>query len=61
MKFRDRWEKLKESSRRKKEARAAAERTSVANDRIEEDPEAEAEAEKEDLRPRKHTEGPVSS
>ena len=61
VKFRDRWEKLKESSRRKKEARAAAERTSVANVPIEEDPEAEAEAEKEDLKPRKHTEGPVLS
>ncbi|KAJ3556643.1 hypothetical protein NM688_g1918 [Phlebia brevispora] len=61
VKFRDRWEKLKESSRRKKEARAAAGHTSVANERIEEEPEAEAAAEKEDERPRKHTEGPILS
>ena len=61
MKFRDRWEKLKESSRRKKEARAAAGHTNVANERIEEDPEAEAAAEKEeDTRPRKHSEGPIA-
>lgn len=60
MKFRERWEKLKESSKRKKEARAAG-HTSVANERIEEDPEAEAAAEKEeDIRPRKHTEGPIA-
>ncbi|KAF7791253.1 hypothetical protein EIP86_002267 [Pleurotus ostreatoroseus] len=61
VKFRDRWEKLKESSRRKKEARAAAGHTNVANERIEEDPEAEAAAEKEeDTRPRKHSEGPIA-
>ncbi|KAI0685481.1 hypothetical protein BC835DRAFT_1408815 [Cytidiella melzeri] len=48
VKFRERWEKLKESAKRKKEAKAAAETTSVVNDRIDEDPEAEAEAEEAD-------------
>lgn len=48
VKFRERWEKLKESAKKKKEAKAAAETTSVVNDRIEEDPEAEAEAERAD-------------
>lgn len=52
-KYRERWEKLKESARRKKQAKAAAEGTSVVNDRIEEDPEAEAEAEQDDLRPQR--------
>ena len=61
VRFRERWEKLKESAKRKKEAKAAAETTNVVGQRIEEDPEAEAEAEKEDLKPRKHTEGPVLS
>ncbi|PSS37410.1 hypothetical protein PHLCEN_2v746 [Hermanssonia centrifuga] len=57
-KFRERWEKLKESAKKKKEAKVAAEATNVVNDRIDEDPEAEAEAERDDLRPRKHTELP---
>ncbi|KAI0340603.1 hypothetical protein BDW22DRAFT_1360007 [Trametopsis cervina] len=48
VKFRERWEKLKDSAKRKKEAKAAAETTSVVNDRIDEDPEAEAEAERAD-------------
>ncbi|CAL1704150.1 unnamed protein product [Somion occarium] len=48
-KFRERWERLKETAKRKKQARAAAEATSVVNDRIEEDPEAEAQAEQDDL------------
>ncbi|KAI0083994.1 hypothetical protein BDY19DRAFT_987710 [Irpex rosettiformis] len=48
VKFRDRWEKLKESAKRKKEAKAVAETTSVVNDRIDEEPEAEAAAEQAD-------------
>ena len=55
-KYRERWEKLKESARKKKQAKAAAESTSVVNDRIDEDPEAEAEAERDDFRPQKQTE-----
>ena len=47
VKFRERWDKLKESARKKKQAKATAESTSVVNDRIEEDPEAEAELEVE--------------
>jgi hypothetical protein len=50
-KYRERWEKLKESARKKKQAKAVAEGTSVVNDRIEEEPEAEAEAERDDLHP----------
>lgn len=44
-KFRERWEKLKESAKRKKEAKAAAmdATTSVARERIVEEPEAEEE------------------
>jgi len=53
VKFRERWEKLKESAKRKKQARAAAEGTSVASDRIEEEPEAEEEAERDDIQRRK--------
>ena len=48
VKFRERWEKLKESAKRKKQAKAAAEATNVVADRIDEEPEAEAEAEKND-------------
>lgn len=55
-KYRERWEKLKESARKKKQAKATAESTNVVNDRIEEEPEAEAEAERDDLRPQKQTE-----
>lgn len=51
VRFRERWEKLKESAKRKKEAKAAADATNVVGDRIDEDPEAEAEAERADLRP----------
>ncbi|KAH9934881.1 uncharacterized protein B0H18DRAFT_951400 [Fomitopsis serialis] len=47
VRFRERWEKLKESAKRKKVAKAAAEATNIVNERIEEDPEAEAEAEKD--------------
>ncbi|GBE82488.1 hypothetical protein SCP_0408720 [Sparassis crispa] len=57
VRFRERWEKLKESAKRKKEAKAAAENTSIVGDRIDEEPEAEAEAEKDDLHPRKQSEG----
>ena len=47
-KFRERWEKLKESAKRKRDAKAAAQvEESGARDRIEEDPEAEAAAEKQ--------------
>ncbi|EKM55682.1 uncharacterized protein PHACADRAFT_256475 [Phanerochaete carnosa HHB-10118-sp] len=55
-KYRERWEKLKESARKKKQAKATADTTNVVNDRIEEEPEAEAEAERDDLRPQKQAE-----
>lgn len=43
-KFRERWEKLKESAKRKKEAKVAAEvATAGVRDRIVEEPEAEEE------------------
>ena len=43
-KFRERWDKLKESARRKREAKAAAEaHGGLVHERIDEDPEAEAE------------------
>jgi hypothetical protein len=43
-KFRERWEKLKESAKRKKEAKVAAEVAMTgARDRIVEEPEAEEE------------------
>jgi len=43
-KFRERWDKLKESARRKREAKAAAEmHGGPVHERIDEDPEAEAE------------------
>lgn len=42
VKFRERWEKLKESAKRKKESRAAAEAVQTAvRERIAEEPEAE--------------------
>jgi hypothetical protein len=45
-KFRERWDKLKESARRKREAKAAAETHSPSvHERIDEEPEAEAELE----------------
>ncbi|KAI9508483.1 hypothetical protein F5148DRAFT_1299275 [Russula earlei] len=45
-KFRERWDKLKESARRKREAKAAAEaHNSPVHERIDEEPEAEAEQE----------------
>ena len=50
VRFRERWEKLKESAKRKKEAKAAAETTNVVGQRIEEDHEAEAAAERDDAR-----------
>jgi len=44
VKFRERWDKLKESAKRKKEAKAAAEAaTAGVRERIVEDPEAEEE------------------
>jgi len=44
IKFRERWDKLKESAKRKKDAKAAAEvAKSGVRERIDEDPEAEAE------------------
>ncbi|KAH8107203.1 hypothetical protein BXZ70DRAFT_282945 [Cristinia sonorae] len=49
VKFRERWDKVKESHKRKKQAQAAAEATSVVKDRIQEEPEAEAQAERDDL------------
>ncbi|OSD02865.1 hypothetical protein PYCCODRAFT_1435151 [Trametes coccinea BRFM310] len=48
VRFRERWEKLKESAKRKKEAKAAAESTNVVSERIEEEPEAEAAAEEDE-------------
>jgi len=42
-KFRERWEKLKDSAKRKKEAKAVAEMASAGVDRIVEEPEAEEE------------------
>ncbi|KAI1787929.1 hypothetical protein LXA43DRAFT_895593 [Ganoderma leucocontextum] len=48
VRFRERWEKLKESAKRKKEAKTAAETTNVIGQRIEEDPEAEAAAERDE-------------
>jgi hypothetical protein len=45
-KFRERWDKLKESARRKREAKTAAEAQSApVHERIDEEPEAEAEQE----------------
>ncbi|KAH7889763.1 hypothetical protein F5I97DRAFT_1997047 [Phlebopus sp. FC_14] len=44
--FRERWEKLKESAKRKKDAKAAAAKTSVG-DRIQEEPEVEQELDEE--------------
>jgi hypothetical protein len=45
-KFRERWDKLKESAKRKREAKAAAESQSgPVYERIDEEPEAEAEQE----------------
>jgi len=47
-KFRERWDKLKESARRKREAKAAAEaQNAPVHERIDEDPEAEAEQDAE--------------
>ena len=56
VRFRERWEKLKESAKRKKEAKAAAETTNVVGQRIEEDPEAEAAAERDDAKGSKSVE-----
>ncbi|PCH38330.1 hypothetical protein WOLCODRAFT_136176 [Wolfiporia cocos MD-104 SS10] len=50
VRFRERWEKLKESAKRKKEAKAAAEATNIVGERIDEEPEAEEEAERDDAR-----------
>jgi len=61
VRFRERWEKLKESAKRKKEAKAAAEITPVASDRIDEDPEAEAEAERDDMQPSGEIENAASA
>ncbi|OCH95624.1 hypothetical protein OBBRIDRAFT_745393 [Obba rivulosa] len=56
VRFRERWEKLKESAKRKKEAKVAAEMSPLASERIDEDPEAEAEAEKDDMQLHKESE-----
>lgn len=48
VRFRERWEKLKESAKKKKEAKAAVQATNVVSQRIDEEPEAEAEAERND-------------
>lgn len=43
-KFREKWDKLKESAKRKREARAASgAHNSTVHERIDEEPEAEAE------------------
>lgn len=47
-KFRERWERLKESAKRKKSAKAAGNLDSGVRERIDEDPEAEAAAVAED-------------
>lgn len=47
-KFRDKWERLKESAKRKKSAKAAGNLDSGVRERIDEDPEAEAAAVAED-------------
>ncbi|THH04480.1 hypothetical protein EW145_g5492 [Phellinidium pouzarii] len=47
-KFRERWERLKESAKRKKSAKAAGHSDSSVRERIDEDPEAEAAAAAED-------------
>lgn len=60
-KFRERWEKLKESAKRKKQAKAAAEATNVVGDRIEEDPEAEAEAERNESKLRTASDSLIAS
>lgn len=50
-KFRERWERLKESAKRKKSAKAAgAVESSSVRERIDEDPEAEEAAAEEDSR-----------
>jgi len=49
-KFRDRWEKLKESAKRKKSARASGTDTSSVRERIDEDPEGEEAAAEESVR-----------
>ncbi|PAV23231.1 hypothetical protein PNOK_0029900 [Pyrrhoderma noxium] len=49
-KFRDKWERLKESAKRKKSAKAAGNLDSGVRERIDEDPEAEAAASLRDLR-----------
>ncbi|KAJ3844467.1 hypothetical protein F5878DRAFT_648885 [Lentinula raphanica] len=46
VKFRERWEKLKESAKRKKESKAAAEAAQAVRERIVEEPEAEEEFER---------------
>ncbi|KAJ3797234.1 hypothetical protein GGU11DRAFT_816606 [Lentinula aff. detonsa] len=48
VKFRERWEKLKESAKRKKEGKAATEAAKAVRERIVEEPEAEQELERED-------------
>ena len=48
-KFRERWDKLKEFAKRKREARAAADmQNSPVHERIDEEPEAEAAATEQD-------------
>ena len=49
-KFRERWEKLKESAKRKKSARAAGTDPNSVRERIDEDPEGEEAAAEESAR-----------
>jgi len=49
-KFRERWEKLKDSAKRKKEARAAVDATTGVRERIVEEPEAEEELDEANTR-----------
>ena len=50
VRFREKWEKLKENSKKKKNARAAAEVSGSVREKIDEDPEAEEAAAEEDGR-----------
>ena len=50
-KFRERWEKLKDSAKRKKEAKAVAEGSTGVRERIVEEPEAEEELDDRNSRP----------
>ena len=49
-KFRERWEKLKDSAKRKKEAKATTAATTGVRERIVEEPEAEEELDESNTR-----------